>query len=93
MPLFLVVRTNTTYIPVMEFICENEITECVTQALQVLKSWNQQWNPDYFMLDYSDVEHQALETVFPDAKKYLCSFHREQAWNRWSRESKYIKYI
>ena len=37
MPLLLVgVRTNITYIPVMEFICENETTECVTEALQVL---------------------------------------------------------
>ncbi|MES9881483.1 MAG: hypothetical protein ABW185_11435 [Sedimenticola sp.] len=89
LPLFMVVvRTNVSYVPVMEFICENESTPCITEALALLKSWNPDWSPKYFMLDYSDQEYQALHAVFPDTEKYLCCFHMEQAWNRWTRESK-----
>ncbi len=40
------------------------------------------------MTDYCEQEFQALQLVFPHAHKYLCSFHREQAWVRWTRESK-----
>lgn len=87
LPLFLVVvRTNVGYKPIAEFICENETTAAITEALNILKQWNQQWEPKYFMLDYSQQEYQALEYVFPNAQKYLCSFHREQAWVRWARQ-------
>ena len=85
LPVFLVVvPTNTMYVPVMEFICENETRACITEAISVLKAWNPDWNPNFFMLDYSDEEYQALHEVFPEAKKYLCTFHREQAWHRWA---------
>lgn len=84
LPLFLVVvRTNVSYMPIAEFLVERESTACITEALQILKQWNPQWEPHSFMLDYCDEEYQALESVFPDTRKYLCSFHREQAWQRW----------
>lgn len=90
LPLFMVVvRTNVSYVPVMEFICENESTPCITEALALLKSWNPNWSPKFFMLDYSEQEYQALHAIFPDAEKYLCCFHMEQAWNRWTKESKF----
>ncbi|XP_048063954.1 uncharacterized protein LOC125278667 isoform X3 [Megalobrama amblycephala] len=89
LPLFLVVvRTNVGYKPVAEFICENESTMAISEALSLIKKWNDAWNPKYFMTDYCEQEYQALQLVFPHAQKYLCSFHREQAWIRWTRESK-----
>lgn len=87
LPLFLVVvRTNVGYKPIAEFICENETTSAISEALYILKQWNVEWEPKYFMTDYSEQEFQALQLVFPDAHKYLCSFHREQAWIRWTKE-------
>ena len=90
LPLFLVVvRTNVSYVPVAEFIVESESINNITEALMILKQWNEEWNlePQAFMLDYSDFEYQALNREFPSAKKYLCIFHIEQAWPRWTRKS------
>ncbi|CAM4606410.1 unnamed protein product [Leuciscus chuanchicus] len=41
LPLFLVVvQTNVGYKPVAEFICENETTTAIAEALTILKQWN-----------------------------------------------------
>ncbi|XP_071821469.1 uncharacterized protein [Apostichopus japonicus] len=89
LPLFLVVvRTNVGYSPVAEFITEDETTVAITEALDIIKRWNPEWNPKFFMLDYSEQEYQALQAVFPGTRKFLCAFHREQAWLRWSKDGK-----
>ncbi|VDI37852.1 Hypothetical predicted protein, partial [Mytilus galloprovincialis] len=89
LPLFLlVVRTNVTYVPVAQFIVESESIENITEALLMLQVWNKDWKPEYFMMDYSDIEYQAVHNVFPDARNYLCQFHVEQAWLRWTRKKK-----
>ena len=41
------------------------------------------------MSDYSEAELSAVEAVFPSTKVYLCDFHREQAWVRWTRDHKH----
>ncbi|XP_062614804.1 uncharacterized protein LOC134276580 [Saccostrea cucullata] len=87
LPLFLlVVRTNVSYVPVAEFIVETERTENILEALQVIKSWNKFWEPRFFMMDYSHQEYQAIHELFPNASKYLCTFHVEQAWIRWCKQ-------
>ncbi|PIK42615.1 hypothetical protein BSL78_20541 [Apostichopus japonicus] len=87
LPLFImVVRTNVGYTPVATFICESETTAHIAEALSIIKEWNLRWKPRFFMIDYSEPEYQALQDVFPEAHKYVCSFHREQAWIRWCRE-------
>ncbi|PIK47802.1 hypothetical protein BSL78_15345 [Apostichopus japonicus] len=89
LPLFImVVRTNVGYTPVATFICESETTAHIAEALSIIKEWNLRWKPRFFMIDYSEPEYQALQDVFPEAHKYVCSFHREQAWIRWCREGK-----
>ena len=89
LPLFLlVVRTNGNYMPVAEFIIERESQLCIQEGLELLKEWNPEWKPELFMLDYSEEEFQALEAVFPTSAKYLCSIHREQAWQRWIKKRK-----
>ena len=41
------------------------------------------------MSDYSEAELNAIEAVFPSTTVYLCDFHREQAWMRWTRDHKH----
>lgn len=89
LPLFLVVvRTNVNYVPVGQFIVESENTDNISEAIRMLKQWNKEWNPEAFMMDYSDIEYQAIHQEFPLAKKYLCIFHIEQSWLRWTKKSK-----
>ena len=88
LPLFFVcVRTNSGYCVVAEFIVQSESAKDIEEAIRVLRSWNPEWKPKFFMTDYSEAEIAALETCFPDTKVYLCDFHREQAWERWTRDS------
>ena len=86
---FVCVRTNVGYMVIAEFIVQAETSELISEALNVLKSWNPGWHPKYFMSDYSEAEHDALEKSFPGVKVYLCDFHREQCWERWVRDSKH----
>lgn len=37
------------------------------------------------MTDYSEAEIAALEACFPGVTVYICDFHREQAWERWTK--------
>ena len=74
---------------VAEFITQSETAEHILEALLILKSWNQDWQPKFFMSDYSEAEQDALEQAFPGIKVYLCDFHREQCWERWVRDTKH----
>ncbi|XP_076084457.1 uncharacterized protein LOC143055206 [Mytilus galloprovincialis] len=80
---FICVPTNVNYITVASFIPEKESTVSLIEALNILKSWNPKWKPEFFMCDYAEEKINALETVFSDSFVYLCDFHREQAWERW----------
>ena len=90
LPLFFItVRTNIGYCVVAEFIIQCEDKLHIENALSIIKTWNSQWKPNYFMTDYSEAEISALESSFPDTIIYLCDFHREQAWERWVKASKH----
>ena len=41
------------------------------------------------MTDYSEAEMGAILKVFPMCQTYLCDFHREQSWERWTKEQKH----
>ena len=83
---FLCVRTNVNYAVVAEFIVQSESASEIADALRIIKQWNPEWNPPFFMSDYSEAEHLAVTQVFPQCIVYLCDFHREQAWERWVRD-------
>ena len=83
---FLCVRTNVNYTIVAEFIVQSEGADDIAEALRVIKNWNTDWSPPYFMMDCSDAEQLAINMVFPQCIVYLCDFHREQAWIRWARD-------
>lgn len=88
-PLFFVcVHGNTGYIVIAEFLCQNEDSVSIEEALRILKTWNPSWNPKYFMVDCSLAEIDAIEKSFPNISVYICDFHRIQAWQRWSKNAK-----
>ena len=90
LPLFFIcVRTNTGYCVVAEFIVQSESADCIKEAISVLRQWNPEWCPQFFMADFSEAEIQALESSFPNSFVYLCDFHREQAWERWVHDKKH----
>ena len=86
---FVCVRTNVGYSIVGQFITQSETAEHIQEALQILQTWNPGWKPQFFMCDYSEAEVAALEAVFPGVTIYLCDFHREQAWERWTKDGKH----
>ena len=83
---FLCVKTNVNYTVVAEFIVQSESADEIANALKIIKQWNPDWTPPFFMSDYSEAEQLAIMEVFPECTLYLCDFHREQAWERWVRD-------
>jgi len=66
LPLFFVaIRTNVDYQVVASFVSQDESTESIKEALRIVKSWNKEWSPDYFMTDYCEEEINAVEEIFP----------------------------
>ncbi|XP_069103101.1 uncharacterized protein [Argopecten irradians] len=86
---FLCVQTNGGFCVVGAFITEREDSSSVAEALQVIKDNNSAWTCKGFMIDSSEVEANAIHSVFPESKIYICDFHRKQAWHRWLIASKH----
>ena len=82
-------KTNVKYEVVAAFVIQYETTNGIAEALSVIKDWNPNWSPSYFMTDYSEEEIGVIEQVFRDSFLYICDFHREQAWERWMKEAKH----
>lgn len=49
----LAVKINVNYCIVRMFIRLSETSEKIAEALKIFKSWNIAWNPQYFVLNYS----------------------------------------
>ena len=65
LPLFFIaVRANVGYFVVASFVLEHETTSAISEALDVIKKWNPNWNPKFFMTDFSEAEIRAIETTF-----------------------------
>ena len=58
------------YSVVAEFVVQSESAGNIEEALQKLKCWNPDWNPRFFMSDYSEAEMAAVQAVFPSTKVY-----------------------
>ena len=74
---------------VAAFVIQHETTNGIAEALLVIKDWNPNWSPSYFMTDYSEEEIGAIEQVFRDSFMYICDFHSEQAWEQWMKQAKH----
>ena len=86
---FLCVKTNVNYMVVAEFVLQAENADHIYEALSIVKSWTPNWDPKYFITDYSDAKISAINKLFPKTQLYLCEFHREQAWERWVKDRKH----
>ena len=65
LPLFFVaVKTNVDYCVVVSFVVQSESALAIEEALEVLKSWNPEWEPEYFMVDHCYAEINAIEAAF-----------------------------
>ena len=69
---FLAVKTNVDYQVVASFVLQNESTDSIKEALQVIKDWNPDWQPSFFMSDFREIH--AVEETFPGTTK-LSIFH------------------
>ncbi|XP_049796586.1 uncharacterized protein LOC126213055 isoform X2 [Schistocerca nitens] len=80
---FIAVKSNVGYLVVGFFFIQIENARSIHEALDIFKDWNKDWNPLYWVTDFSESEINAIEQAFPQTKVYLCLFHRKQAWGRW----------
>jgi len=64
-PLFFVAtKTNVDYQSIGSFATQDETTASITEALDILKGWNKNWNSKVFLVDNCEEEIQALESLF-----------------------------
>ena len=61
---FVAVQTNVGFCVVASFFLEQDTTEYVQEALEIIKKWNSGWNPKYFLTDFDMREIKALKQVF-----------------------------
>ena len=65
-PLFFVaVKTKVKCMAVGSFAIQEETTEAITEAIDMLRSWNELWNSVCFMVDNCIEEIHCLEHLFP----------------------------
>ena len=84
---FLVVQTNVNFQIVAILVLEDESAELLIRGLSYIKKWSPEVLPNYGMTDFDAAETLALEFLFPSIKLFLCDFHREQSWRRWTMKS------
>jgi hypothetical protein len=51
--------------PVATFVSVKETSKAIQEALQMIYDKNDEWQPHYFMVDYSVAEMNAILAVFP----------------------------
>ena len=61
---FLTVKTNVDYQIIATFVTENETKIAISEALEIIKSWNENFEASYCMTDYCNEEIDALEATF-----------------------------
>ena len=62
---FLAVKTNVDYQIAGSFPVQDETTDAISEAIAILKSWNNNWKSLAFMTDNCDEEINTIEEHFP----------------------------
>ena len=62
---FLAVKTNVDYQIAGSYAVQDETTDAISKAVEILKSWNNKWKPLAFMVDNCDEEINAIQEHFP----------------------------
>ncbi|XP_069131734.1 uncharacterized protein [Argopecten irradians] len=70
---------HNNHIPSPESVMGNRVDDTVKTKIREFVS------DGITNLDYDEAEIGAVTAEFPDGKILMCAFHREQAWERWSR--------
>ena len=81
---FAVIKTNVNFQVVCVIVLQEETEPMITKALLILKSSSSDVNPKYAIVDFDEKEISASENVFSGILVFLCDFHREQSWTRWT---------
>ena len=69
---FVTVKTSLGIGQVVATIVTQDETELLlTEGLKILKQWNPNWIPSYFMTDKSSIELGAIDSVFPNCIQLL----------------------
>ena len=82
---FLAVKTNVDYQVVASFVLQDESADSIKEALQVIKDWNPDWQPSFFISDWflrgrspscwGDISRYHQTHYFPFIKCYVCVLH------------------
>lgn len=65
-PLFcMYVQTNVDFQLVGEFIVQTNSNAMISEGLQKIKEWNPGWTPKFVVVDFSEEQINAVESVFP----------------------------
>ena len=62
-------RESWLYSVVAEFIVQSESCDYIKEPLQILNTWNPNWNPKFVMTNYSEAESWCLGSILP---RYYC---------------------
>ena len=90
LPLFFtVVTTNVNFQVVGMLVFQEETKDMIKECLQIICDWNLTVTPKFGMVETDKKENNGLNELFPDIEVFICSFHREQAWTRWTSKSKH----
>ena len=65
LPLFFIcVNTNVGFSIVASFLISDESADTIREALDIIKGWNPDCKPSFFMCDFDTREISALESLF-----------------------------
>ena len=73
---FVVIKTNVDYQIVASFVIQSETSDSIHEAMAVVQSWNSEWKPAYFMVDYSEEEMSAISRLFPGNIIFIYAVYR-----------------
>ena len=62
---FLAVKPNVDYQIAGSFPVQDDTTDAISEAIVILKSWNNKWKPLAFMVDNFDQEIKRHRGTFP----------------------------
>ncbi|XP_030835422.1 uncharacterized protein LOC579416 [Strongylocentrotus purpuratus] len=80
---FLFVRTNVDFQLVAGFVGDAGTTEAVEEGFMVMKEWNPDWTPEFFVMDHKLEMMEMVKRVFPGSDVFVSDFHREKLWKDW----------
>ena len=57
-------KTNVDYAVVAVFASQHEDSYTISTALDKLKEWNPEWDPQHFMVDFCEAEINGIASCF-----------------------------